>query len=77
VDEATGVLAPVGWTPTQGRTPRFFAFDPSGAFLQAANQGSDTIVIFRVDAETGRLTPTGQIVKVGSPSTIVFRPDEP
>jgi 6-phosphogluconolactonase (cycloisomerase 2 family) len=32
-------------------------------------------VIFRVDEKTGRLTPTGQIVKVGSPSTIVFRPE--
>jgi 6-phosphogluconolactonase (cycloisomerase 2 family) len=73
VDEATGVLTPLGWEPTQGKTPRFFALDPSGAFLHAANQASDTIVIFRVDQKTGRLTPTGQIVKVGSPSSIVFR----
>jgi 6-phosphogluconolactonase len=73
VDEYAGVLAPVGWEPTRGKTPRFFALDPSGAFLYAANQDSDTIVAFRVDPQAGTLTPTGQVVPVGSPSSIVFR----
>ena len=67
------MLSPVGWEPTQGKTPRFFALDPSGTFLYAANQDSDTIVTFRVDQATGKLTPTGQVVKAGSPSAIVFR----
>jgi 6-phosphogluconolactonase len=73
VDEATGTLAPVGWEPTQGKTPRFVALDPSGALLYAANQDGDTIVAFRVDPQGGTLTPTGQVVRVGSPSSIVFR----
>ena len=34
---------------------------------------SDTIVAFRVDAGSGKLTPAGQIIKTGSPSSIVFR----
>jgi len=62
----------VGWESTQGKVPRFFALDPSGTFLYAANQNSDTIVTFRVDASTGRLKPTGQIVRTGSPSSIAF-----
>ena len=73
VDESTGTLHPVGWEPTQGKTPRFIALDPAGAFLYAANQDSDTIVAFRVDPRAGTLTPTGQVVRVGSPSSIVFR----
>jgi 6-phosphogluconolactonase len=73
VDPGKGTLAPIGWEPTQGRTPRFIGLDPSGATLYAANQDSDTIVAFRVDPQSGALTPTGQVVKVGSPSTIVFR----
>ncbi len=73
VDDATGVLAPLGWESTQGKTPRYFGLDPSGAFLYAANQDSDTIVVFRVDQAIGKLTPTGHVVKVGSPSTIAFR----
>jgi 6-phosphogluconolactonase (cycloisomerase 2 family) len=72
VDSAGGTLTPVGWEPTQGKTPRFFALDPSANFLYAANQDSDTIVTFRVDQATGKLTATGQIIKVGSPVSIVF-----
>ena len=66
------MLTPVGWELSQGKTPRFFALDPSGLFLYAANQGSDTIVCFRVDEATGKLAPTGHVVKTGSPSSIVF-----
>ena len=72
IDPQSGTLAPVGWEPTEGETPRFFALDPSGQFLYAANQDTDTVVTFLVDRTGGMLTPTGQIVKVGSPVTIVF-----
>lgn len=73
VDDLTGTLAPVGWEPTQGKTPRFFTLDPAGATLYVANQDSDTIVFFRVDQSNGKLSPTGQVIKTGSPSSIVFR----
>ena len=53
--------------------PRHFAIDPTGRFLLAENQGSDTIVPFRIDQKTGRLTPTGQVVEgVGAPVCIKF-----
>src|SRR5882672_11307780 len=71
--EDTGTLSSVGWEPTQGKTPRFFAIEPSGALLYAANMDSDAIVVFRVDQGSGKLTPTGQVIKTGSPSSIVFR----
>ena len=73
IDDRTGLLTSVGWEPTQGRTPRYFGLDPSGTHLYAANQNSDTVVIFRVNQTTGKLDATGEIIKVGSPSTIVFR----
>jgi 6-phosphogluconolactonase (cycloisomerase 2 family) len=73
VNEADGTLSPVGWEPTQGKTPRFVAIEPSGAVLYAANMDSDTIVAFRVDASSGKLAATGQVIKTGSPSSIVFR----
>jgi len=73
VDDATGTLATLGWEPTQGKRPRFFAIEPSGTTLYAANMDSDTIVAFRIDAASGKLTPTGQVIKTGSPSCIVFR----
>ena len=73
IDQSTGLLTSVGWEPTQGRTPRFFALDPPGAHLYAANQASDTVVIFRVDQTTGKLTPTGETIDVKTPVTIAFR----
>ena len=72
IDEGTGTLAMIGWEPAQGTMPRFFALDPSGQFMYVANQGSDTIVTFRVDPAMGELTPTGQIMRTGSPVSIVF-----
>ena len=72
VDPGTGALTPVDWEPTQGKTPRFFGLDPSGTYLYAANQDSDTIVCFRVDQSNGKLKSTGNVVKTGSPSSIVF-----
>lgn len=37
-----------------------------------ASQNSDTIVIFQVNEATSRLSATKEIIKVASPSTIVF-----
>jgi 6-phosphogluconolactonase (cycloisomerase 2 family) len=73
IDQASGLLTSIGWEPTQGQTPRFFALDPSGEYLYAANQTSDTVVIFGVDRMTGTLRTTGEIVRVASPCTIAFR----
>ena len=68
----SGLLATVGWDATQGRGPRYIGLDPAGRFLQAANEQGDTIVTFGVDKTTGRLAPTGQVIKNASPVTIVF-----
>jgi 6-phosphogluconolactonase len=73
IDRTSGLLTATGWEPTQGKTPRFFGLDPTGTHLYAANQSSDSVVIFRINQATGKLTPTGETVKVASPTTIVFR----
>jgi 6-phosphogluconolactonase len=73
IDQASGRLNAVGYTPTQGRTPRNIAIDPSGTFLYAANQNSDTIVQFRIDHQTGQLAPTGDVTEVGAPVCILFQ----
>ena len=52
--------------------PSWLTLDPSGSLLYAANQATHTIVTFRVDQETGTLTPTGQVIEAGSPVSIVF-----
>jgi 6-phosphogluconolactonase len=67
IDVGTGMLTYVEHEPTQGRTPRNFGIDPTGTYLLAANQDSDTIVVLRIDRTTGRLTPTGNSVRTPTP----------
>lgn len=76
VDWASGTLKPVGWAqterPREGETVRFITLDPAARVLYAANMDSDTIVPFAVDWQSGMLIPTGHIIHVKSPCTIVF-----
>lgn len=71
VVEDTGCLSLIGWQSTLGKTPRFITLDLPGDVLYAANQDSNTIVSFQI-LDDGRLTPTGQVVRTGSPSCILF-----
>ena len=72
IDETTGTLSLIEHVPTQGQKPRNFAFDPTSRWLIVTNHGSDNAVALRVDAETGRLTPTGRPVSVRSPFCVRF-----
>jgi 6-phosphogluconolactonase (cycloisomerase 2 family) len=69
-----GRLGFLGNTPTGGTRPRFFTLDPTGDFLFAANQESDDITAFRVNKASGQIAPTGQRIRVGSPSAITLIP---
>lgn len=57
---------------TQGKTPRNFGIDPTGRWLLAANQDSNSVVVFAIDQKTGELSPTGQSVEVGAPVCVLF-----
>jgi 6-phosphogluconolactonase len=72
INQNDGRLTSVGWTQSQGKTPRFFAMDPAGRFLFVANEDTDSIVPFRVDDQDGGLSPAGAAVRNGSPVCIVF-----
>ena len=74
VDEGTGELRSVGHESTRGKTPRNFNLDPSGQWLLVGNQDTDTIVSFRRDADTGRLT-AGPVTQTPSPVAILFSAD--
>jgi 6-phosphogluconolactonase len=67
INAQTGQLTLTGHQPSGGRHPRNFMIDPSGQYLLAANQNGNNIVVFRRDAATGLLTPTGQEIKVPNP----------
>jgi|SRR5579872_242289 len=72
IDKATGAAKLVGNTPSGGKTPRHFAFDPSGAFLAVANQDSDSVAIFSVNPESGDLTMLPDATQTGTPTSVAF-----
>jgi len=69
---ADGALSLAQSIPTGGRWPRNFALHPTGRLLLAANQRSDSVVAFAVDATTGRLTPTGASLALPAPVCLLF-----
>ena len=70
----TGRLEFVSRTSSLGKAPRNFAIDPSGKYLLVAHQNSDEIVIFNRDKSTGKLSNSGNGIKIGSPVCLVFAP---
>ena len=60
--------------PTRGKTPRNFTIDPSGRWLIAANQNSDTLAVFSINDNDGTLTAVGPLADVGAPVSVVFVP---
>jgi 6-phosphogluconolactonase len=72
--EGSGLLSLAANVRTGGKEPRHFSIDPSGNYLLAENQLSDTIVTFRIDQKTGALTPTGATLEVPSPVCVAFLP---
>jgi 6-phosphogluconolactonase (cycloisomerase 2 family) len=51
-------------------SPRSLSFDPTGAYLYACNQKSDSITSFHVNPATGALQFTGRYEPVGSPAAL-------
>ncbi len=74
VDGASGRLAPVAWTATGGRGPRFFTPDLGEDYLYAANELTDSIAELRRDRVSGMLAPTGRAIDSGTPVCILFAP---
>jgi 6-phosphogluconolactonase len=71
---ADGTLKLVELTPCGGKHPRNFNLSPDGRWLVCANMESNNVVSFKVDATTGRITPTGSVVTAPQPVCVLFAP---
>ena len=69
-----GALSLVQRIASGGKIPRNFAIDPTGKWLFAANHQSNNIQAFRIDTETGRLSPAFQINGIFDPVCVIFVP---
>jgi 6-phosphogluconolactonase len=77
IDPQNGTLTEVEQSLTGGIMPRSFKIDPTGAYLLAANELSNNVVLFKIDSASGRLLKTGTEVKVDTPVCIQFVPVRP
>lgn len=67
-----GTLKSAGHSTCGGNWPRNFALDPSGEFLLAGNQRSDSIAVFRIDQKTGIPEEPGAKYRVAAPACLKF-----
>jgi 6-phosphogluconolactonase len=74
IDAEKGTLTLVDQPPSGGVMPRNFAIDPTGAWLLVAHQYSNDVLVFKIDPSSGRLTKTGQGIKLEVPVCIQFVP---
>lgn len=70
----TGSLTHLETVPSGGRSPRHFDLSPDGTWLVTLHEDSHDGCVFRVDAETGRLTRTEHSLHVPQPVCILFGP---
>jgi 6-phosphogluconolactonase len=74
IDPESGKLAEIEQVSPGGTMPRNFAIDPTGNYLFCANELSNTVMVFRVNSDSGRLTPTSKMLKIDVPVCIKFVP---
>ncbi|MES1263062.1 MAG: lactonase family protein [Peristeroidobacter soli] len=72
IDATTGELTLKQRTPSRGKVPRYFAFDPTNQWFIVSNQEGGNLAVFGVDAKTGELTPKGEPVPLPKPMAVVF-----
>ncbi|MFI6154777.1 lactonase family protein [Kitasatospora sp. NPDC051170] len=69
--EDGAAVEPVDITDCGGSWPRDLALSHDERLLFCANQGSDSLTAFHRDPATGRLTPTGEPLRVTAPTSVL------
>ncbi|WP_417388715.1 lactonase family protein [Gimesia sp.] len=72
VDKA-GKLTLIEIAPSLGKGPQNLAITADGKFLICANMPGNNVVVFKIDNESGKLSPVGDPVEITSPSCIMIR----
>lgn len=68
---ADGMLDPLGLLETHSRTPRDFYLTPDGAYLLAAFQDSNELILYRIAPDTGLLSEQEHTIS-NSPTAVLI-----
>jgi hypothetical protein len=71
IEPGTGKLAPIGSLPTE-QQPRSFAIDPSGHFLAAVGELSDSMTVYTIDQASGALSKLASYPVGSKPNWVEF-----
>jgi len=72
VDPVKGMLSTIEFIPALGQSPRNLTMGPTSGYFFASDQDSNNVAVFKADAKTGHLTPTGQQLEVSQPASVFF-----
>ena len=72
IDPRTRLPKIIRRVPGGGSVPSSFSFERTGRWLLVANQGSNTINVFKVDHRTGGLTGTDSALAAEAVDRITF-----
>ena len=72
VDGKTGRLTETQRVASGGKSPRTFGIDPTGRWMLVTHDVSGTVNVFGIDRATGKLTATGEPLKVPNAASVVF-----
>lgn len=73
IDSANGTLTKVEEKSTI-IMPRSFAVDPTGSYLLSASELNNTVVVYKIDKATGKLSDTGKQATIDTPVCLKFVP---
>jgi 6-phosphogluconolactonase len=74
IDQGTSKLKEIQRVASGGQSPRSFEFDSTGRWMLVAHEVSSTVVVFRVDPATGKLTATGGSLAIPNAAVFAFYP---
>ena len=75
IDKVSRRLTLLQHVSSGGKTPRYFAFDPSSQWMIVSNQDSDNVVIFHVDESSGAIKSHGTPIALTKPMAVGFMPE--
>ncbi|MEW4570723.1 lactonase family protein [Tautonia sp. JC769] len=72
-----GALRLIGFEPSLGEGPQNLAITADGRLLLCANMPGNRVTVFRIDPQSGDLTPLGTPLEVTSPSCLRILEEPP